>query len=326
MAMKTVQCQLCPKRCVIAPGESGECRIRVNTDGVLRAVTYGYPSAVHVDPVEKKPLYHFLPGSHIFSIATVGCNLHCKNCQNWELSQCNPEDAAAVWMPPEEVVRLAQEAECSSVAFTYSDPIVWYEYMLDTARAAQAAGLRTVWVTAGYINQDPLRALCRHLDAANIDIKAFSDRFYRDVCDATLQPVLDAVITAKSMGVMVEITNLVIPTLNDSDEDFQGLCGWILEYLGAETPVHFSRFHPQHRMRHIPPTPDTTLNRARDLAMAAGLRHVYIGNLLVPESGNTYCPGCERMLVKRVGYRVMKNELTGGVCPHCNTEVYGLWQ
>ena len=320
-----VQCELCPKQCLIRPGQSGECRVRVNVDGELRAVTYGYPSAVHVDPVEKKPLYHFLPGSDILSIATVGCNLHCKNCQNWELSQCNPEEAEAASLPPAAVVALARDTGCPSIAYTYSDPIVFYEYMLDTARLAREAGLRNVWVTAGYINPDPLKELCSVLDAANIDLKACSNAFYRDICGATLEPVLNTITTTKALGVLVEVTNLVIPTLNDSDEDLQAWCRWIKENTGVDTPVHFSRFRPQHRLRHLPPTPPSTLARAHEIARAEGLRHVYIGNVLVQGALDTGCPFCGQMLIRRMGYQILENRLRRGKCPGCHKEIYGTW-
>jgi pyruvate formate lyase activating enzyme len=320
-----VHCELCPKECAIAPGQSGECRIRVNFDGRLCAVTYGFPSAVHRDPIEKKPLFHFLPGTGILSVATVGCNLHCKNCQNWELSQRNPEEAEAVFLPPADVVSLAQRSRCPSVAYTYSDPTVFYEYMFDTARLAREAGLRNVWVTAGYINDRPLRELCTVLDAANIDLKAFSDRFYRDVCDATLAPVLHSIVTAKSLGVLVEVTNLVIPTLNDGDRDLQQLSEWVCRETGPETPLHFSRFQPRHRMLHLPPTPVDTLVRARDIAAAAGLKHVYIGNVMVPGSLDTACPQCGGTLIRRIGYHVLENNLIDGHCPVCGKEAYGRW-
>ncbi|HNT86362.1 MAG TPA: AmmeMemoRadiSam system radical SAM enzyme [Candidatus Hydrogenedentes bacterium] len=213
-----VQCDLCPKQCVIAPGQSGECRVRVNVDDRLVAVTYGYPCAVHVDPIEKKPLYHFLPGTPIFSIATAGCNLHCKNCQNWEISQANPEDTRAYHLPPADLLRAAREYECVSIAYTYTDPNVYYEYTLDSCVLAHEAGLKNVLVTAGYINPEPMDRLYRHVDAANIDLKGMTEEFYRDVCGATLAPVLDTLVRAKALGVWVEVTNLVIPTLNDSNE------------------------------------------------------------------------------------------------------------
>jgi len=320
-----VQCNLCPKGCVIAPGQSGECRIRVNIDGKLTAVTYGHPCSVHVDPVEKKPLFHFLPGTGIFSIATVGCNLHCKNCQNWSISQENPESVRAEHLPPEQLPEAARHFGCKSIAYTYTDPVVYYEYTLDGCVYAHEAGLRNALVTAGYINREPMERLCAHVDAANIDLKFMSDRLYQDICDATLQPVLNTLVLAKSMGVLVEVTNLVIPTLNDSDQDFTWLCKWIVENMGKETPVHFSRFHPDYRMRNLPPTPAATLDRARDVAKAEGLRYIYIGNITRPGSENTYCHACGELLVERRGYTILRNVLVEGACPKCNTKAYGLW-
>jgi pyruvate formate lyase activating enzyme len=323
--MSFVSCELCPKLCRIAPGQSGECRIRVNLDGTLRAVTFGRPCSVHIDPVEKKPLFHFLPGTSIFSLATVGCNLHCKNCQNWEISQENPENARAHYVPPERIVHLARYHGCKSVAYTYTDPAVYYEYAIDGCRAARAAGLKSVLVTAGYMNPKPAEKLYRLVDAANIDLKALSDRFYRDVCDATLAPVLNTLVLARSLGVLVEVTNLVIPTLNDRDEDLTKLCRWVAENLGRETPLHFSRFYPHHRMKNLPPTPSRTLDRAREIGVAAGLHYVYIGNLRRPDGGNTFCPKCRKLLIERVGYRVLQQNLRSGRCPDCNTEVHGIW-
>jgi len=321
-----VQCELCPKQCLIAPGQSGECRVRVNLDGKLLAVTYGHPCAVHVDPVEKKPLFHFLPGTGVFSIATVGCNLHCKNCQNWEISQEDPENVRAQPLPPEQIPGLAKQYGCLSIAYTYTEPTVYYEYTLDSCIGAHEAGLKNVLVTAGYINQEPLEKLYRHVDAANIDLKFMSDRLYREICGAALAPVQNTLVQAKALGVLVEVTNLVIPTLNDSDEDFGQLCRWMAENLGPETPLHFSRFHPQYRMRNLPPTPADTLDRAKAIAQAAGLHYVYIGNITRPGGENTYCPSCGKLLVERVGFSVLQNELGSGKCPACATAIYGRWQ
>ena len=322
----TVQCELCPKNCIVKPGQSGDCRIRVNIDGKLRGVTYGFPSAVHVDPVEKKPVNHFLPGTQIFSIATVGCNMHCKNCQNWEISQCNPEDASAVHLPPEQIPAAAKQYGCRSVAYTYTDPSVYYEYAFDSCVKAREAGLKNVLVTAAYMNEQPWRELCRYVDAVTIDVKAFSDQFYRDICGTTLKPVLNCLVAAKSMGVLVETSNLLMPTLNDADKDIDALCRWIRENLGRETPLHFLRFFPQYQMRHLPPTPAATLDRARGIAMAAGLDFVYIGNLTAEDAQNTRCPGCHRLLIERSGHSVTRNELVEGRCPSCKTEIYGLWK
>jgi len=321
-----VQCELCPKGCVIAPGQSGECRIRINIDGKLAAVTYGHPCSVHVDPVEKKPMYHFLPGTGILSVATVGCNLHCKNCQNWEISQQNPEDVSAAFLPPENIPPLAVKHNCPSVAYTYSEPLAWYEYTLDGCIGARDAGLRNVLVTAGYANRPPLEKLFRYVDGMNIDIKAMSDEFYRDICGGTLQPVLNACMLAKSSGVWVELTNLVIPTLNDSDKDLQKLCRWAAAEMGEDTPLHFSRFFPHYKMKNLPQTPAETLDRAEQIARAEGLRHVYIGNLDRPKGNNTYCHACNRLLVERRGFVVVRNDIAGGKCPDCKTEVSGIWK
>jgi len=321
-----VQCELCPKGCVIAPGQSGECRIRVNRDGVLRAVTYGHPCSVHVDPVEKKPLFHFLPGTGILSLATVGCNLHCKNCQNWEISQENPENAAAYRLPPEEIPALARRERCPSVAYTYTEPLVYYEYTLEGCIACRREGIRSALVTAGYINREPMERLCRVVDAANIDLKGFTEEFYRDVCGATLQPVLDTLVLAKSMGVLVEVTNLVIPTLNDSEGQIRPLCRWIARNLGRETPLHFSRFHPQYRMRNLPPTPAAALDRAREVALSEGLQFVYIGNILRPDGEDTFCPGCRKPLVERRGFQILQNRIREGRCPDCGAKIYGIWK
>jgi len=321
-----VQCELCPKACVIAPGQSGECRIRVNVDGTLRAVTYGRPCSVHVDPVEKKPLFHFLPGTRILSLATVGCNLHCKFCQNWEISQENPENVTPYRLPPEEIPALARREGCPSVAYTYTEPLVYYEYTLDGCAAGRRAGLRNVLVTAGYLRREPLERLCRLTDAANIDLKAFSEEFYRDLCGGTLRPVLDALVLCKSLGVLVEVTNLVIPTLNDAGPQIRELSRWVARNLGRETPLHFSRFYPQYKLRNLPPTPAETLDRAREIALEEGLHFVYIGNVLRPDGETTFCPGCRARLVERRGYVVTSNRIRARCCPDCGTKIHGIWE
>jgi len=330
LAMTTaeaIQCALCPKACIIEPGQSGECRIRVNLAGTLRAVTYGFPCSVHLDPIEKKPLFHFLPGTQILSLATVGCNLHCKFCQNWEISQRNPETVAASPCTPEQVPGIAKREGVASVAYTYTEPLAYYEYTLDCCTACRKAGLKNVLVTAGYINKEPLKALCEVADAANIDLKAYSDTFYRDICGGSLKPVLDTLVLTKSMGLVVEVTNLVVPTLNDSDDGLTKLSRWVKENMGAETPLHFSAFTPRYQMRHLPPTPPETLLRARELARAEGLKHVYIGNVLAKDGGNTVCSTCGMRLIERQRYVVVRNRLdTEGRCPICRSEVYGLWK
>jgi pyruvate formate lyase activating enzyme len=323
--IRTVQCEICPRQCIIEPGESGDCRVRVNLDGRLTAVTYGYPCSVHVDPVEKKPVFHFLPGTATFSLATAGCNLHCKNCQNWEISQQEPETVQAAQLPPGEVPRLARQYQCPSVSYTYTDPVVYYEYALDSCIRTREAGLRNVLVTAGYINRDPARELFRYVDAARIDLKSLSEAFYRDVCEATLKPVLNTMALAAGMGLHIEVVHLIVPTLNDSDADLSALCRWVRGELGPDIPLHFSRFFPQYRLRHLPPTPVETLDRAKQIAVGMGMHFVYVGNILDEESAKTVCPSCRTVLIRRRGFEVLENIMRGGACPVCAKRIYGIW-
>lgn len=324
--MVKVQCELCPKLCVIEPGQSGECRVRINIDGVLRTVVYGYPCSVHTDPVEKKPLFHFLPGTGIISVATVGCNLHCRNCQNWEISQANPEESRAMFMPPEQLVEAARRYKCPSIAYTYTDPIVYYEYTYDTAKLAREKGIRNVLVTAGYINPEPWKRLLQYIDAANIDLKGMTDEFYREVCSGTLRPVQQALIEAAASGIVLEVTNLIIPTLNDKPEQIRELCRWVKSNLGSDIPLHFSGFYPRYKMRHLPPTSLAMLETARKIAIGEGLNYVYIGNLQSKEGENTYCPSCRKLLIERTGYTILRNELKEGRCCDCGKEIYGVWK
>lgn len=322
----TIQCELCPKMCLIEPGQSGECRVRINIDGVLRTVVYGYPCSINIDPIEKKPLFHFLPGTGILSIATVGCNLHCLNCQNWEISQANPEDSRAVLCPPQKIVDLAKQNRCPSIAYTYTDPIVYFEYTYDSSKLARDKGIRNVLVTAGYINAAPWKKLLEYVDAANIDLKFISDDLYRRICSGTLKPIQNALVLAKASGVLVEVTNLVIPTLNDKPEQIRELARWIRANLGSDTPLHFSGFYPQYKMKHLPSTSLQTLETAREIAISEGLDYVYIGNVRSKEGENTYCPGCKNLLIERKGYTILQNRLKKGCCPDCNKEIYGVWK
>jgi pyruvate formate lyase activating enzyme len=311
---------------LIKPGQSGECRVRINIDGVLRTVVYGYPCSINIDPIEKKPLYHFLPGSKILSIATAGCNLHCRNCQNWGISQSNPEDTPAYIAPPQRLVKITKREHCPSLAYTYSEPIIFYEYTYDTAKLARQANIRNVLVTAGYINEEPWKRLLEYVDAANIDLKGITDDFYRRVCSGTLKPVQEALVQARESGILVEVTNLIIPTLNDKPEEIRQLVRWVKVNLGTETPLHFSRFFPQYKMRHLPPTSLKTMDVAREIAMEEGLDFVYIGNIKSERGQNTYCPGCKNLLIERKGYIILQNRLKKGYCPDCGEEIYGVWQ
>jgi pyruvate formate lyase activating enzyme len=303
----------------------------MHVDGSLRATTYGLPCSVHMDPIEKKPLFHFLPGTGIFSVATVGCNLHCRNCQNDSISQANPEDVPAYEAMPEQLIETALEAGAKSIAYTYTEPLVFYEYTLESCRLAQERKLNNVLVTAGFINNPPLRELLPYVDAANVDLKAFNDKFYKDNCDGSLRPVLQSLETFVEMGVWLEITNLIIPTLNDGMKEIGQMCKWIRDTLGPDVPLHFSRFHPHHRLTNLLPTPAETLENARDLALDTGLRHVYVGNLRSRQGEHTFCPNSDcseagQALVRRNGYRIVENRLNHGCCPICNTPVAGLWE
>lgn len=320
-----LECELCPKMCRIAEGQSGECRVRVHLDGKLHSVIYGLPCSVHVDPIEKKPLFHFHPGSTILSIATVGCNLHCLNCQNWQISQANPEDGEHYDVPVDKLLALARRSESRSIAYTYTDPSIYFEYARDAAKAARAEGLRNVLVTAGYMNPAPARELLAVADAANVDLKSIRDDFYRQICDATLAPVQTYLKLAREAGVWVEVTNLVIPTLNDGEDDLRQLAEWIRDALGPDVPLHFSRFAPRYRLQNLPPTPESALDRARRIAMDVGLRYVYVGNVRGTEGENTYCPGCGTAVIERFGYQIRSMRLRAGKCPQCATPVAGVW-
>jgi len=322
----TVQCELCPKMCLIEPGQSGECRVRINIDGVLRTVVYGFPCSTHIDPIEKKPLFHFRPGSKILSIATVGCNLHCKNCQNWEISQANPEDTKAYALPPEKLIQTVKYYNCPSLAYTYTDPIIFYEYTYDTAKLARQANIHNVLVTAGYINTEPWKRLLEYVDAANVDLKGITEEFYIQVCSGTLKPVQQALVLAKASGILLEVTNLIIPTLNDKPEQIRQLAHWVKANLGSDTPLHFSRFFPRYKMRHLPPTSLKTLDMAREIAISEGLHYIYIGNIQSKFGQNTYCPGCKVLLIERIGYTILQNRLKDGCCPDCGKEIYGVWK
>ncbi|MCF7790713.1 MAG: AmmeMemoRadiSam system radical SAM enzyme [Victivallales bacterium] len=320
-----IQCDLCPKRCIISPGESGDCRIRVNIDGRLHAVTYGYPCALHVDPIEKKPLFHFLPGTKAFSIATAGCNLHCRNCQNWEISQSAPVDVPAYKAPPSKIVESALKHNCETVAYTYTDPSAFYEYTLDTSKLIKKENRKNIIVSAGYFNPVPLRRLCRYIDGANIDLKFIHDKYYREICGGTLKPVLDVLQILVEEGVHLEVTNLVIPTLNDNSRDIKKLCSWIFNNLGKNIPLHFSRFYPQYKMKNLPPTSISILKRALNIAKDAGLEYVYIGNVIGEKWESTFCPNCGRLLIEREGYYIKKNVVKYGCCPYCGYSIYGVW-
>ncbi len=320
-----IRCELCPRRCRVSRGQRGFCRVRENRDGKYYSLVYGNPCAVHLDPIEKKPFFHLLPATNSFSLATAGCNFQCKFCQNWEISQASPEDLTNYDLPPESVVKKAREAGARSVAYTYVEPMIFYEYMYDIGLLARKAGLLNVCHSNGFINPEPLRNLCNVMDAANIDLKGFTEDFYRDVSSGELAPVLETLKTYKRAKVHLEITNLMIPTKNDDMNVVREMCLWIAKELGPDTPVHFSRFYPLYKLKSLPATPVSTLEKARSVAMAAGLEYVYIGNVPGHEGENTFCPKCKKMVIRRTGYVVGEVNLMEGKCKFCGKSIAGIW-
>jgi len=347
---QNVQCGLCPNECVLEPGDRGRCRDRVFRDGKLYSMAYGNPCAIHVDPIEKKPLFHFLPGTGAFSIATAGCGFRCLNCQNWDISQRKPEqtkdprgpsvrltperltlltreDIDRMSVFPDDVAALAEYCACASIAYTYSEPTVWYEYMFDTAKAARARNLKNVWVTCGYIQQKPLVELCRYLDGAHVDLKSFDDAMYRRLNSGKLQPILDTMTTLKREGVWFEVINLIVPTYTDQPGMIRRMCDWLVSNLGPDYPLHFSRFHAAHRLTNLPPTPPDILEEARTIARQAGLHYVYVGNLpQIEDAETTFCPGCKKAVIRRNVFSVESIDLTDGKCNHCGTAIAGVWK
>ncbi len=325
LADGSVRCELCPFRCVLSEGQRGICGVRANVGGKLRALTYGKPVAVHIDPIEKKPLFHFLPGSKSFSIATAGCNLSCNFCQNWTISQMAPEDAQAVDLSPEDVVSQALANECKTIAYTYSEPTVFYEYMYDTGKLAHQVGIRNVWITCGYINEEPLRQLCEVLDAANVDLKG-DETFYRKYTKSSREPVLRTLKILKEEGVWVEITNLIIPGANDDMDSIRAMCRWIVDSLGPEVPLHFSRFHPNYKLTDRPQTPTETLHRARQIALEEGLLYVYIGNVPGDEGEDTFCPQNGEKVIDRMGFWILDIKISpDGTCGK-GYKIPGVWK
>jgi pyruvate formate lyase activating enzyme len=326
LGKETVQCELCPRGCVIPEGRRGFCGVRENRNGTLYSLAYGKAVAVHLDPIEKKPFFHYLPRRNAFSIAAAGCNLKCKFCQNWEISQKLPEEAAYTFMPPDELVRKARESGSPVIAYTYTEPTIFFEYMLETAKLAQEQGLKNVLHSNGYINEEPLRLLIRYIDAANIDLKAFDDDYYAQMTGGTLQPVLRSLKILKETGVHLEITNLILPGYNDSEGQIRRMCLWIKENLGSDVPVHFSRFFPTYKLAALNPTPVAVLEKIRQTAMDCGLKYVYIGNVAGHAGENTYCPKCNTIVVKRAGYIVTEINLIRGKCGVCGEKIEGVWE
>lgn len=320
-----LECLKCPNSCVLAPGDTGICRNRINHEGKMYSIAYGNPCAVHIDPIEKKPFFHFLPTTHAFSIATAGCNFACLNCQNWEISQFNPKETQNDDLMPDRVVSECLKSGCESIAYTYSEPVTFYEYSLDTATLARGKKIRNVWHSNGYINEQPLRKLCKVMDAANVDLKSFDDAIYKKLSSGHLAPVLQTLKVLKEEGVWLEITNLVIPNWTDDLGMIKRMCDWFVQNGLQECPLHFSRFNPLYKLTQLPVTPVSTLENARDIAVKAGVHYVYIGNVPGHWAENTYCHNCGKMIIERRGYQILKNSLEGGKCKFCGIRVPGVW-
>ena len=324
LAEKKIKCRLCPHECQVADLERGSCGVRENRDGIYYSLVYGQPCAVHIDPIEKKPLFHFHPGSQAFSLATAGCNFSCRFCQNWEISQRRPEQVQAVRMPPEAVLRQAQKQACPIIAHTYSEPVIFFEYMRACAALGKEKGIANVMISNGFIQKKPLQELCRLLAAVKIDLKAFTESFYQEQCGGRLKPVLDTLLTLRSEKIWFEIVVLLIPGLNDSRQEIERMGRWIVRELGSDVPLHFSRYSPTFMIKNIPPTPAETLHMARQVAQNIGIKFCYIGNLL-SEAGNTFCPSCGKLLINRQMYNIEKPGLNGNRCCFCQTVIPGVF-
>src|SRR5512137_359079 len=320
-----VQCHLCARGCLLDEGERGQCRSRMNVRGEMKSLVYGRPVSVHVDPIEKKPFYHFLPGSQAYSIGTTGCPLRCKFCQNWQTSQASPEDYRVRFTPPGDIVQTVRSRKAPVIAYTYNEPLVFTEYLLDIASAARPRGMRSVMVTCGFMAQAALAEMCKALDAVKVDLKGYSESFYRDACGAELKPVLRTIKQIAKSRVHLEIVNLVVPTLNDADRMIADLCEWVMGELGPDVPLHFSRFRPDYQMPHRPPTPTATLEWARSIAMARGLRYVYVGNVPGHPGNNTLCPSCKKEVIRRTLFFVEGSNIKNGKCGYCGKRIAGVF-
>ncbi len=321
-----VRCGLCRFNCLIKDGARGICRVRENQHGTLYTLVYGKLCAEHVDPIEKKPLFHVMPGSRSYSIATMGCNFHCEHCQNYGISQISRDaQIQGVESTPQEIVNRALRSNCSSISYTYTEPTIFYEFAYDTARLARDAGLKNIFVTNGYISKEALAAIAPFMDAANIDLKGFSEGFYRDVVHARLSEVLDSIIEYKMEGIWIELTTLIIPGLNDSDRELKELADFIVANLGVDTPWHVSQFYPTFRLTDRPRTPVESLKRAYDIGRASGLRYVYMGNVPGENGENSFCPACSALLIKRHAFSVINNRINNGACPDCGALIAGIW-
>lgn len=323
---KIVQCMLCAQNCVVKENEHGKCRARMNINGEYKSLVYGRPISIHVDPIEKKPFYHFLPGSEAYSLATAGCPLSCQFCQNWQLSQASPEDYPVSYTPPSKIVEGSKAQNVPVIAFTYNEATVFTEYFLDIAHLAKQNNIRSILISCGFMNSAPLKDMCEVLDAIKIDLKGYSKDFYRNICKAELQPVLNSIKQIAKSGVHLEIVNLVVPTLNDSEAMLTGLADWITGEIGFDVPIHFTRFHPDYKLQNLPPTPVATLERAREIAMKKGIHYAFVGNVPGHAGNNTFCPVCKKEIISRSSFFVTSNHVKNGRCEYCGCTIAGTWK
>ena len=321
-----MHCYLCPTNCVIKPENFGDCGARKNIDGKLYSLVYAKPVSIAIDPVEKKPLYHFLPGSYSLSIGTLGCNLHCLHCQNYEISQEKADKLIRKEISPKEIIQAAIKNNCKSISYTYNEPTIFYEYVLETAALARKKGIKNIMVTNGYINKEPLQELYPLIDATNIDLKALDENFYKKVCSVRLKPILESIKEIKRIGTWIELTNLIIPGYNDTNKQIEELVKWIKDNLGTRTPLHFSAFYPTYKLLDAPRTPSETLLKAKNIALKYDLKYIYLGNTSLPDSGNTLCPKCKKLLIARSNFDVYSNNIKNNSCPFCNEKIDGVFQ
>lgn len=320
-----IQCELCPRQCRVPEGKRGFCRVRENRDGKLYSLVYGNPCVVYLDKIEREPFFHVLPGSSALTLSTAGCNFRCKFCENWEISQAFPEDVYSHDFPPELLVRKAKQMGAHCIAYTYAEPTIFYEYMSETAYYAKKNGLLNVLHSNGFINPGPLRDLCRLIDAAHIDLKGFSTKCYRELSEGERNPVLEAMKVLKQEKVHLEVSSLIIPTMNDEMSVVREMSLWVKRELGADTPVHFSRFYPLYKLKRLPPTPVSLLEKVLEEASACGLEYVYIGKVPGHKAWNTYCPKCKNVVILRTGFMITEMHLKGGKCEYCGKHIPGIW-
>lgn len=321
-----IECGICPQKCKVADRERGTCGNKENRGGKYYTLVYSKPCSLYPDPIEKKPLFHYLPGTRAFSLATAGCNFECRFCQNWRIAQFRPEDVDYVRLTPEMIVKTAIKKNCPTIAYTYSEPTVFYGYMYDCAKLGRERGVGSVMISNGFMLEEPLKELCKVLTGVKIDLKGFTEKFYKDLCSGELKPVLETLVRLKNYGMWFELVVLIIPTRNDNPGEIEKMCDWIMKNIGPDVPVHFTRFHPTYKLKNLPPTPVRTLERCYKIAQDRGLNFPYIGNVPGHKGEHTYCPKCKKVIIRRVGFMILKNKVSSkGRCEECDHPIPGVW-